>query len=336
MPKPRIILRLWGQRLFWLLVAAALTVAVVYAPTGLVMEQNGWLNNVASQTTKPRTAGDPLLIEPYRGDAPATAAWRWDWAQYRENLTRYVTSLVRGDLQYLQGRAMQPVPAPVLPLIRTSWLNSLKVFLAALTAGTVLGALAGGLTLGSRWGRSTALALSVGGLALPDFFFVLMGQMLTIWTYKHFEVRLWSVGVPGADRAWLLPVLALSIAPFGYIARLTMTALDEVTREDYIRTARSKGLPEFQVIFRHAFANALPRVLNGLPTMVNVTLSSLVVVELMTTWPGVARLTLGGEGTQPPVAATAGLVFCVWFALLDGLFHTLRIVANPRLGEVAA
>lgn len=187
---------------------------------------------------------------------------------------------------------------PLLPPIAGAWSASFRLCITALGAGVAVGLLLAALSLGTRLGRSLSVGLSVAGLALPDFFLIVLGQMATIWTYREFGVRLWSVlGAQGAERGWLLPLVALSIGPMAYTARLTATALDEVMREDYIRTARAKGIHEIHVILGHALRNVAPRVLDGLPALLNAT--SLVIVEVLTASPGLGTLFSGGRLSLP-------------------------------------
>lgn len=330
------LLRLWGSRLFWLLIAVSMTVLVAHLPAGFVPKPDRPIP-VPRTTTVRTDPTEPLLIEPWdRWQGGTLFPLVWSPDEFARQVRDYAGKGMKGELTYpfRAGRTVEE--RPVMPLIKEAWLKSLLIFSVALGAGGLLGLLLGTLVIGPRPLRILSLSISVGGLSLPDFCLVLLGQVLTIWTYKHFDIRLWTVGVPGGDRHWALPILALSIAPLGYAARLTAAALDDIMKEDYIRTARSKGIAEVRVIFGHAFRNALPRILNGAPTMINVTLSSLVIVELLTTWPGLGRLLVPGPQSAPSVVATAGLVFCLWFAVLDGVANTLRILANPRLKEEKA
>jgi ABC-type dipeptide/oligopeptide/nickel transport system permease component len=90
-------------------------------------------------------------------------------------------------------------------------------------------------------------------------------------------------------RAALLPMIALTLVPLGLLARLTAAVLDEVMASDYVRTARSKGVPEWRVILGHALKNAMPRILAGFPGALSLTVSSMLVVERLTNWPGIVK-----------------------------------------------
>jgi ABC-type nitrate/sulfonate/bicarbonate transport system permease component len=326
--------KLWLTRLLWLVVAALAVVLVVHIPSGIVRDSSAPPPQPVVRA--PRTDPlQPFRIMPEETKGAAGGKASWSWAQYGQSLRAYEAVLTTGEIAMPARSAREPARRlQVVADVKVAWGRSLLLFAIALLGGGLLGLLLGALALGTRLVRSSAVGISVAGLALPDFFLVLLGQMATIWTYKTFGFRLWSVLGNGGEFgfSWLLPILALGMAPMAFTARLTMTALDEIMREDFIRTARAKGIPEVKVILGHAMRNALPRILNGLPAIVNATLSSQVVVELLTNMTGLGDLLMKGW----PYAPTVGLVFCVWFAVLDGLANTAAILASPRLGEVAA
>ncbi len=320
----------WGVRIGLLGLSAVIVVLVAMLPEGVVVTGEytppGSLGEVRTDATQ------KFRIEPVP-DAGAQFTYSWSPAQYREGIVTYLQGLLAGDLTVQRWYGTAQSVLPLLPLLRETWWLSFQLFAAALLTGIVLGLLLGGLVLGSRGARAFSLGLSVLGVSVPDFLLILLGQMLTIWSYRNFGVRLWSVlGVQGGERGWILPLVALSIIPMAYTARLISTALDEAMREDYIRTARAKGVPEVLVVLKHAMRGALPRALNGMPAMLNVTLSSQLVVEVLTNHYGIGSgLMRGLSYGQPHVVATIGLIFCAWFVVMDGLAVTLRAMANPLL-----
>jgi len=326
------LLKGWGLRLGLLAFSAVIVVLVAMLPQGVVVTEAetftppGNLGEVRTDATK------KFRIEPADGEADGFT-YSWSLAKYGKGLKRYGVELVRGTLTVQQWYGTAQEALPLLPLLKDTWWLSFQLFAAALLLGVVLGLLLGGLVLGSRGARAFSVGLSVLGVSVPDFLLILLGQLLTIWSYRTFGVRLWSVlGVQGGERGWLLPLLALSIIPMAYTARLISTALDEAMRQEYIRTARAKGVPEVLVVLKHAMRNALPRALNGMPAMLNVTLSSQLVVEVLTNHYGIGSgLMRGLSYSQPHVVASIGLIFCAWFVVMDGLAVTLRALANPQL-----
>lgn len=315
--------RLWLSRVVWLVVIAVAATLILHLRTAYVLE------------------GDPADF--------ANRRQVFSWGEYRRQVTAYVSNLRRGRVEYYSVRGTKQ---QFMPVLKDGFLASLKLFLTAGALGTCLGMLVGCLVALRHWlPRSVSLSISVGSMAVPDFLLVLGAQAIAIWTYGLWDWKPWTVlADPGATRGMLLPAVVLTLLPMGYAARLTASAMDEIMRQDYIRTARSKGVHEAKVILGHALRNAVTRVLSGMPAMLNLVLSSMIVVEHLTVFPGMGRwmagnvhlqTTIGPQGTQiywagavPQIVATAGAVYVAWFLLMDGLANTVRLLANRRLQEV--
>lgn len=320
------VLRIWGGRLLWFLVVAALSVAVLHLPHGIV--RSAEQIKVVAPVGPPRTHPTQVFqVEPpSRGQAVYRATWSFE--NYRLALTAYLSDLVEGRLQIRLKAESQPM----LPQLWRAFGNSVFTFVGALGAGLVVGILLGALALSSRLGRSISFLFSLLGLSMPDFLLVILGHILTIWTYTYFGIRLWPILGDG-ERGWLLPFLVLAVGTAAYTARLTVAGMDEVLREEYIRTARAKGVPEHRVVLGHALRNILPRILNGVPGMINASLSSLIIVEMLTATRGLGAILHMHRETE--VAATIVIIFCAWFVVMDSLMNSLRLLSLPRLKGVA-
>lgn len=313
----------WLSRLGWFVVVALIVVLLVHLRAGLV------------RTPLP---GVGITNQPAVGNQGFTVHFSWE--QYTRQLQAYVKGLQRGDINLYQ---VNNSTSPFLPLLRSTWKNSLALFAASTAVGTLLGLLLGLITqMGHRTLHWLVLGFSVFALAVPDFLVTLLGQYASVWTYRHFDLKLWPIlADPSVKLGWLLPMIVLSLVPAAYMSRLTVTAFDEIMDQEYIRTARGKGLPEWRVITGHALRNALPRILAGVPAMLNISLCSLLVVERVTNWPGLAQWVVGEEqvmvypgivmvyGITAPILSTAGLVLLTWFMLLDGLAQSCVMIANP-------
>lgn len=274
----------------------------------------------------------------------------WSTERYWNEVRDFGHQISHWTLPYHEPNAAPNAPAEdFVPRLSATWKNTLVLFGYATGGGSLLGVLLGALyALRSRIPRVLGFVAATVGLSLPDFMVVITGQALTIWTWQKFDYRLWQViADPYTLKGMLLPLLALTVLPMGYMARITGVALDEIMWEDYIRTARSKGLPEWRVVFGHAFRNALPRVLAGLPGLISLTLSSLILVERLTVWPGMAKLIFGypirlSDGPRagqwnditPQIIATAGLLFLAFFILVEGLAQSVRLVYSNSGREV--
>ncbi|MDF2627380.1 MAG: oligopeptide transporter permease protein [Symbiobacteriaceae bacterium] len=317
MQRMRTVLRLWVTRLLLLIVSAVLLV-------GVTMLSKGWVYKL-----KPPTQFQIVSTE--------IESVHYDVGQYGAALQKYWADLRAGTL-LLTPRTVAGASSllmnprnrlPLFEVLRPAWTNSLMLYCASVGAGLGAGVLLGSLvTLRRRFWKSLSMGFSVLGLALPDFGLVLGGQFLTLWASRTMGLKLWPIlAAPETERGWLLPLLVLSLPPAAYAARLTAGALDEIMREDYIRTARSKGLHEARVIVGHAMRNALPRILSGLPVMLGVVLSSLPVVELITNWPGLSKWMVG---VSEESTATVAVIFLAWGVLMDALAGSLHAaVALP-------
>lgn len=321
------LLRIWLTRLAWFLVMMVVTVLLSHLRTAYVIE-----DQVVTVGTMQRTV----------------KAQVWSWAEYSRQLREYKEQLRRGEITL---RTRSGAEVSFLPLLKTAGWNSFQLMglatAIAVIAGIALGCL---IVVRNRLLRALSLSWSVLGLSLPDFMVVVVLQFVTIYIYRTYNVKLWLVGAePGSLAGWFVPLTVLSLAPLGMMTRLTSAAMHEIMHEDYIRTARGKGVPAIQVVAGHALRNVFPRILTALPGLMNLVLSSMVVVERLTNWPGLTQWIAGevsfrtwregGEtisvwiGATPPIVSTAAILFVAWFLFVDGMGRSLRVVWSPAQGE---
>jgi peptide/nickel transport system permease protein len=205
---------------------------------------------------------------------------------------RWLERAVQGDL----GRSIA-LRRPVLDEVVLRFKNTLLLSAAAMLVSFPLGIAVGVLSAvrrGSFLDRSVIL-LTTFGLSLPSFWF---GMMLIIL----FSVQLrWLPGTGmtspiggggAADIAkhMILPALALSVIPLAVIARYTRSAMLEVVSQDFVTTARAKGVSERRVILGHVFRNTLVLIVTMLGLQVGFLLAGAVYVENVFSWPGVGQL----------------------------------------------
>jgi peptide/nickel transport system permease protein len=274
--------------------------------------------------------GDPVRATMgQRGEPAVIARIRQDygldepiWVQYG----RWMGRLLRGDLgrSYHQQRAVTEIVAERLPA-------TLRLALAATAIAVVLG-LAAGTLAAVRHGGATDLLLMTGavlGISTPVFW---LGLMLIL----VFAVWLGWLPVSGyGDGSWrhlVLPALALGALHTGVIARMARASLLEVIREDYVRAARAKGLPETVVLVKHAFRNALLPVI----TVTGIGLADLLVgaplTETVFAWPGLGRMLITAVGQRDlPVVMGAVLLFAVVYVAGNLLVDLAHAAADPRI-----
>jgi len=176
---------------------------------------------------------------------------------------------------------------------------------------------------------------SLGGLSFPNF---ALGPILIL----IFSIRLGWLPVSGAGTGrvfgahfWLylvLPAITLGSGLAGVLTRMVRTAMLEELGQDYIRTARAKGLNERTVVYRHALANALIPVLTILGLQFGSLLSGAIVTETVFSWPGIGRLTLSAISNRD-YALVQGCILAVGltYVAVNLLTDVAYTYANPRM-----
>ena len=237
-----------------------------------------------------------------------------------EGTQDYFSSLAQGSLGEAsstsilgnQRRSMGEVLLDAYP--KSMVLVGLAVILA-----TVLGMLVGiaAAATSSRRLRGVLLSITVLAVSTPSFLLAVLLILLSATMVSKYGIRLWPSFGYGLDDHLVLPVIVLAARPFAQIANFTYVALDETLSSDYVRTARSKGLKESVILFRHALGNAAVPILGAIAAALSIGLSTLPVVEVFFSWPGLGFALL--QAIRRFDAATAG-------TLLGALAITIAIV----------
>ncbi|MDQ6602587.1 MAG: ABC transporter permease [Chloroflexota bacterium] len=248
-----------------------------------------------------------------------------------EQYWNYLRRVLQGDL----GRSLRS-KRPVTSDIRDALPNTLV--LAALAALlTPLVAIPLGMIAATRQGTPADTAVtffSTIGITVPTF---AVGLLLIFF----FGIRLgWMPisGIGGSLRSLdglkhaILPAITLSLGSIAVVTRLSRSALLEVLNQDYIRTARAKGLRERSVILRHGFKNALLPVITVYGLQIGALLSGAVVTETVFAWPGIGRLALSAiQGRDFPVVQGCLLVVATIFVLVNLAVDLLYALVDPRI-----
>lgn len=165
---------------------------------------------------------------------------------------------------------------------------------AALLFGSMIVALVLGVILGlnaalskRKLSSAIVLSLSVLGISTPSFLLAMLFWILNIYVHNTFNIKVLPSAGFGWDAHMVFPILVLAMRPMAQIAQITYVSLTDVLKQDYIRTAQSKGLTWRVVRNRHALRNILIPVFTTLGTSLRFSLASLPVVELFFDWPGV-------------------------------------------------
>jgi peptide/nickel transport system permease protein len=237
-----------------------------------------------------------------------------------EGTQDYFSSLLQGSLGEAsstsilgnQRRSMGDVLLDAYP--KSMVLVGLAVLLA-----TGLGMLVGiaAAATSSRRLRGALLSITVLAVSTPSFLLAVLLILLSATMVSKYGIRLWPSFGYGLDDHLVLPVIVLAARPFAQIANFTYVALDETLSSDYVRTARSKGLKESVILVRHALGNAAVPILGAIAAALSIGLSTLPVVEVFFSWPGLGFALL--QAIRRFDAATAG-------TLLGALAVTIAIV----------
>jgi len=221
--------------------------------------------------------------------------------------------------------------------IRERLQPTLLLTLYALTVQILIGVPAGVIAAVRRdtWVDRVLTVVSISGAAVPTFF---LGILLILF----FAVRLrWLPSgnyVPLTEdpaahfERMLMPAFALGFSSAGLLARLVRSAMLDVLREDYVRTAFAKGLPQRLVVVRHALRNALIPAITVIGASLGALLGGAVVTETVFTIPGMGRLVVQSIGRRDyPVIQGAVMTIAVIYVLVNLLVDVLYVYVDPRV-----
>jgi len=280
--------------------------------------------------------GDPALIMLGIEASPdAVAKLREGLGLNRPVPVQYVEwagRAVLGDL----GRSIQyDVPVAGLIVSRLAVTLPLTLMAAALmvAAAIPLGVFAA--TRHRRWGDYAAMTLSQLGIAVPGFWAGLLLILLFSVKLGWFQAGGfdgWGQGVGHALKSLLLPAVALGLFQFAVLARTTRSALLEVLREEYVKTARAKGVAERDVIFRHALKNAMIPILTVAGVQLGQLMAGSIILESVFYLPGLGRLALGAISARDlPVVQGVVLFVASAIVVINAAVDVLYGVLDPRI-----
>jgi peptide/nickel transport system permease protein len=238
----------------------------------------------------------------------------------------YWNGVLHGDL----GRSLR-LNQPVRTLVAQAYPATLALTLAALSIAVLLSIPAGvrSATRRNRWDDRALGFVSLLGLSVPNF---ALGPVLILL----FAIRLdWlPVSGSGSWRNIVLPAITMGASLAAILTRMVRTSMLEELGQDYIRTARAKGLSERAVVYRHALRNALIPVVTVLGLQFGALLAGAIVTETIFAWPGIGRLTLSAISNRD-YALVQGCLLCIGLTYVAVNFFTdlLYSALNPRIRQ---
>ena len=241
-----------------------------------------------------------------------------------QQYVRWLGGLLRGDLG-ITYRTQQPV----MDVIAKSFMPTMWLALAGFAWSVVLGLLIGvvsGLKRG-KWQDWTLMSAAVGGISMPPFW---LGLLLIQFVAMPFGM--FSVSGFNQPSDIVLPALTLGASVAAVMARFTRSAFLEVAQEDYVRTARSKGLRQRLITWKHIMRNALIPIITMLGLQFGFLLGGSIVVESVFSWPGLGWLLIESIKTQDqPVIQALVMLFVFEFIVITLLVDLLYAVVNPAI-----
>ncbi len=242
-----------------------------------------------------------------------------------------------GNLVVLDFGRSYTYSVPVIDLVRERVAVSLPLALIALALSTLI-AIPVGLYAASRQGRfgdTVSMGVSQIGVAIPNFWFaLLLIYLFAVWLkwVPAGGFPGWNAGVWPALKALILPAIALALPQAAILARVTRQALIEVLSEDYIRTARAKGMPYRAVLWRHALRNAMIPVLTILGLQFAFLLAGTIIIENVFYLPGLGRLIFQAITQRDLIVVESVVMLLVATVILVNLLVDFSYaVVDPRL-----
>jgi ABC-type dipeptide/oligopeptide/nickel transport system permease component len=238
----------------------------------------------------------------------------------------YWKGVLRGDL----GKSLR-FNQGVTSLIAQRYPFTLQLTVASLLVAIVLAIPAGVRSARRRnlWDDRLLSVVSLFGLSFPNF---ALGPILILF----FAIKLGWLPVSGSGSVahLVLPAITMGGALAAILTRMVRTSMLEELGQDYIRTARAKGLPERTVVYRHALRNAMIPILTVLGLQFGALLAGAIVTETIFSWPGIGRLTIQAIGNRDYYLVQGcilaiGLTYIAVNLLTDLLYS----VANPRIRQ---
>jgi glutathione transport system permease protein len=241
-----------------------------------------------------------------------------------EQFLRFFANIVRGDF----GTSMVS-KRPVIDEIAQRFLPTLWLTLSSMVWAVIFGMGIGIVSAvwRNRWPDRLGMTLAVSGISFPAF---ALGMLLM----QVFSVELGWLPTVGADswRHYILPSITLGAAVAAVMARFTRASFVEVMQEDYMRTARAKGVRETLVVVKHGLRNAMIPVVTMMGLQFGFLLGGSIVVEKVFNWPGLGRLLVDSvEMRDYPVIQAEVLLFSLEFILINLLVDMLYAAINPSI-----
>jgi oligopeptide transport system permease protein len=227
------------------------------------------------------------------------------------------------------GMSMQSEGRKVNDIITEQFPNSAKLGLFAIFLCLIIGIPLGIISAlkNGKWQDNGAMILATLGVTIPSFVVATLGQYIFSVKFKILPV----MGFKTFASA-IMPAIALSFFPLAFIARLVRSSMLETLEQDYIRTARAKGLSEQMVIFKHALKNSLIPVVTYLGPLIAAILTGSFVVERIFNIPGLGRYYVSSISNRDYTVVMGVTIFYAAFVIMmNFLVDIVYVIIDPRI-----
>ncbi|NUO87990.1 MAG: glutathione ABC transporter permease GsiC [Cupriavidus sp.] len=241
-----------------------------------------------------------------------------------EQFVNFFSNALRGEFGH-SLRTKRPVSEEIGDRFMPTLLLTVASMAWAVVFGMAIGI--GSAVWRNRWPDRFGMTLAVSGISFPAF---ALGMLLM----EVFSVQLGWLPSIGADswQHYVLPSVTLGAAVAAVMARFTRASFVEVLQEDFIRTARAKGVRETLVVAKHGLRNAMIPVVTMMGLQFGFLLGGSIVVEKVFNWPGLGRLLVDAvEMRDYPVIQAEVLLFSLEFILINLVVDMLYTVINPTI-----
>jgi glutathione transport system permease protein len=236
----------------------------------------------------------------------------------------YFSNAMQGDFG-TSLRTKRPVSSEIAERFWPTFWLTIASMVWAVIFGLIIGVVSA--VWRNEWPDRLGMTLAVSGISFPSF---ALGMLLM----ELFSVQLGWLPAIGADswRHYILPSLTLGAAVAAVMARFTRSSFVEILQEDYVRTARAKGLSETIVVLKHCLRNSLIPVVTMMGLQFGFLMGGSIVVEKVFNWPGMGRLLIDAvEMRDYPIIQAEILLFSLEFIFINLVVDVLYAVINPSI-----
>lgn len=237
----------------------------------------------------------------------------------------YIGGAVQGDL----GPSFRDPRRSISEILAGGFPVTVQLGLQALVLGVIVGIPIGIIAAlkQNTWVDYLGVGFSVGGYSVPSFVLAILLILVFSVTLHLLPTNGWNGPIN-----WIMPTVALATGPAAILARYTRSSILDVVRQDYVRTARAKGIVERLVVVRHMLPNALIPVVTVIGPLAAALVTGSFIIETVFQVPGIGRLFVSGvsERDYPMIMGTT-LVYAVIVAVFNLVVDVVYVLIDPRI-----